>query len=424
MYHLPNLLMPPTVLSVSGLTSYLQSLLEQDEQLVQIWLTGEVSSTSHHRSGLFFVLQDPDEDATLQCVVWSAYLEKLVIEPELGEQVIVLGRIRLYPQRGQYQLMVWQVLPAGEGLRALRYQQLREHLAAEGVFAVERKRPLPLHPQTIGVVTSPQAAAWGDIQRTLRSRYPGLRVLFSPSLVQGDQAAESIVKAIARLEADSRAEVIILARGGGASEDLACFNDERIVRAIAACRIPIISGIGHQRDETLADLAADCFAHTPTAAADLAVPCLADLHLLHQERQVRLLNCLEARLLESQETLNHLQMRLQLLQLDRVLKQELGTISSYRNRLLQAVGYHLRSQQQRYQFLQQKLATLDPREVLRRGYAIARTSEGHVVRRLTSLSQGQALQIQLAEGSAWVKVIHKPSDETSPKQTPLQNQTV
>jgi exodeoxyribonuclease VII large subunit len=310
MDYLPNLLMPPAVLSVSGLTSYLQDLLEQDEQLVQIWLTGEVSSANHHRSGLFFALQDPDEEATLQCVVWKSYLEKLTIMPEPGEQVIVLGRIRLYPQRGQYQLVVWQVLPAGEGLRALRYQQLRERLAAEGMFAPERKRPIPLHPQVIGVVTSPQAAAWGDIQRTLKSRYPGLRVLFSPSLVQGDQAAESIVKAIARLEADHRAEVILLARGGGASEDLACFNDERVVRAIATCRIPIISGIGHQRDETLADLAADYFAHTPTAAADLAVPCLDDLQSFHQERRSRLLHSLEARTLEAQKSLQRFQLRL------------------------------------------------------------------------------------------------------------------
>ncbi|MGB8700178.1 MAG: exodeoxyribonuclease VII large subunit, partial [Thermosynechococcaceae cyanobacterium] len=262
--YFPDLLIPPSVFSISELTGYLQSLLEQNEQLIQIWVTGEVSSAHRHRSGLFFTLQDPDAEATLQCVIWNAYLDKLAIIPEAGEQAIVLGRMRLYPQRGQYQLAVWQVLPAGEGLRSLRYQQLRHRLESEGLFAPERKRPLPSHPLAIGVVTSPQAAAWGDIQRTLKSRYPGLLVLFSPSMVQGDQAPESIVAAIERIEADGRAEVLILARGGGASEDLACFNDERVVRAIAQCQIPVISGIGHQRDETLADLASDHFAHTPT----------------------------------------------------------------------------------------------------------------------------------------------------------------
>jgi exodeoxyribonuclease VII large subunit len=408
MSNLPNLLKPPTVLSVSGLTSYLQSLVEQDEQLVQVWLTGEVSSANRHRSGLFFALQDPDADAMLQCVVWSAHLERLAIVPEVGEQVIVLGRIRLYPQRGQYQLVVWQVLPAGEGLRALRYQQLRDRLAAEGIFDPERKQALPLHPQVIGVVTSPQAAAWGDIQRTLKSRYPGMRVLFSPSLVQGEQAPESIASAIARLEADGRAEVIILARGGGASEDLACFNDERVVRAIVSCSIPIVAGIGHQRDETLADLAADYFAHTPTAAAASAVPCLEDLQILHQERQIRLSQSIEAKVLESQTVLQRLQMRLQRVRPERLLSQELSKVSSYRIRLLQATRYRLRSHQQHQQFLREKLATLDPREVLRRGYAIARTLEGKIVHSATELNTDQTFLLQLEDGSLYAKVIHPP----------------
>jgi exodeoxyribonuclease VII large subunit len=401
----PNLLIPPAVLSVSGFTNYLQSLLEQDEQLAQVWLTGEVSSANRHRSGLFFTLQDPEVEASLQCVIWSSALDTLAIMPEAGEQVIVLGRIRLYPQRGQYQLVVWQVLPAGEGLRALRYQQLRDRLSVEGIFDPEHKRPIPLHPQVIGVVTSPQAAAWGDIQRTLKSRYPGMRVLFSPSAVQGDQAPESIVQAIARLEADGRAEAIILARGGGASEDLACFNDERVVRAIFSCSIPIISGIGHQRDESLADLAADYFAHTPTAAAASAVPCLEDLQVLHQERQIRLSQSVAAKVLESQAVLQRLQMRLQRVHPERLLNQEVNKVSGYRIRLLQATRYRLRSHQQHHQFLQEKLATLDPREVLRRGYAIARTLEGKIVRREAELKPDQTFLLQLQEGSLYAKVI-------------------
>lgn len=406
--HFPSLLTPPTVLSVSGLTSYMQSLLEQDEQLTQVWITGEVSSANRHRSGLFFTLQDPDEEATMQCVAWNAYLDKLAIAPEPGEQIIVLGRIRLYPQRGQYQLVVWQVLPAGEGLRSLRYQQLRNRLEAEGLFDPERKRPLPIHPQVIGVVTSPQAAAWGDIQRTLKSRYPGLRVLFSPSLVQGEQAPESIVHAIERIEADGRAEVLILARGGGASEDLVCFNDERVVRAISECKIPVISGIGHQRDETLADLVADCLAHTPTAAASQAVPRLSDLHLLHQERQIRLQDALELHAAEAQKALSRQRLRLQRLQLDKVLQRESATLATQRHQLLQAATYRLRSQQQHQQLLKQKLETLDPRGVLQRGYAIAQTLEGRIVRRTNGLRKGQTLILQLGDGSIQVKVTDLP----------------
>ncbi len=400
----PALLVPPTVLSVSGLTSYMQSLLEQDEQLMQVWITGEVSSANPHRSGLFFTLQDPDQEATLQCVVWKAYLDKLAIAPVSGEQIIVLGRIRLYPQRGQYQLVVWQVLPAGEGLRSLRYQQLRNRLEAEGLFDPERKRPLPVHPQVVGVVTSPQAAAWGDIQRTLKSRYPGLRVLFSPSVVQGEQAPESIVQAIQRIQSDARAEVLILARGGGASEDLVCFNDERVVRAIADCPIPIISGIGHQRDETLADLTADCFAHTPTAAASQAVPRLSDLRTLHQERQMQLRDVVAARTVEAKKALDRQSLRLKRLQLDRVIQREVITLATQRHQLFQAMTYRLRSQQQHHELLKQKLETLDPRGVLHRGYAIARTIEGTIVRSIRELSADQLLTLQLGEGTVQVKV--------------------
>jgi exodeoxyribonuclease VII large subunit len=402
--YLPNLLVPPAVLSVSGLSSYLQSLLEQDDQLVQIWITGEVSSANRHRSGLFFALRDPDEDAMIQCVAWTSYLEKLAIVPEPGEQVIVLGRIRLYPQRGQYQMVVWQVLPAGEGLRALRYQQLRSRLEAEGLFDLDQKQPIPEHPQAVGVVTSPQAAAWGDIQRTLRSRYPSMQVIFSPSLVQGEQAPESIASAIARIEEDGRAEVLILARGGGASEDLACFNDERVVRAIAQCTIPVISGIGHQRDETLADLVADSFAHTPTAAASQAVPCLSDLLDLHQERQIRLQDALENRELEAHETVGRCRLQLQRLHIDRVLQREVQGLSTAQHQLLQSVTYRLKSQQQHQQLLKQKLETLDPRGVLKRGYAIARTLDGKIVRDSSKLDLDQTLTLNLGDGSITVKV--------------------
>jgi exodeoxyribonuclease VII large subunit len=410
----PALLIPPTVLSVSGLTSYMQSLLEQDEQLMQVWITGEVSSANPHRSGLFFTLQDPDQEATLQCVVWKAYLDKLAIAPEPGEQIIVLGRIRLYPQRGQYQLVVWQVLPAGEGLRSLRYQQLRNRLEAEGLFDPERKCPLPIHPQVVGVVTSPQAAAWGDIQRTLKSRYPGLQVLFSPSVVQGEQAPESIVQAIERIQADGRAEVLILARGGGASEDLACFNDERVVRAIADCPIPIISGIGHQRDETLADLTADCFAHTPTAAASQAVPCLSDLRAIHQERQLQLQAAVTTHTLGAQQALNRQNLRLQRLQLARVIQREATNLAAHRHQLFQAITHRLRSQQQHHELLKQKLETLDPRGVLQRGYAIARTLDGRIVRSTRELNADQVLVLQLGEGMVQVQVSDVLEDVGSP----------
>lgn len=395
--------MTPAPISVAGLTDYIQELL-QDIQLRQVWVTGEVKSASQHSSGLFFSLQDPDSKATIQCVVWKSQLSKLAQVPVSGEQLIVLASLRVYPQRGQYQLNVWQALPAGEGLQALRLRQLRQRLEAEGLFDEEYKQTLPIHPQVIAVVTSPQAAAWGDIQRTLRQRYRGLRVLFSPAQVQGELAAASIVEAIGRVEEDGRAQLLILSRGGGSSEDLACFNDERVVRAIANCSMPIITGIGHQRDESLADLVADVCAHTPTAAAELAVPELERLLSEHQQRK-HSLNEAVTQVLETQASqVQRLQGRLQRLPLDRQIRQEQKAIAQLRQQLLQSTSRHFEQATKHCQFLREKLATLDPESVLKRGYAVVRSNDGTIVRSTSNLVLGQQLQIQLGEGEVKVKV--------------------
>lgn len=402
--NLPNLLVPDTALSVAGLTAYLQALLEQDEQLRQVWLTGEVSSATRYRSGLFFTLQDPDAQAAISCVVWNNQLNRLATVPTAGDQLIILGRIHVHPQRGTYQLIVWQVLPAGEGLRALRYRQLRNRLEAEGLFDPDRKRSLPHHPQTIAVVTSPQAAAWGDIKRTLKRRYPGLRVLFSPALVQGEQAPESIVRAIQRVERDGRAEVLILSRGGGATEDMVCFNDERVVRAIATCKIPVIAGIGHQRDESLADLVADVYAHTPTAAAEQAVPLLADLFVDHQKRVVSLTEAVSEYLDSANHHLDRLKGRLRGLNVDRLIREQVQSIAWRRQRLTQNTHQHMQAAMQHCELLRQKLATLDPNAVLRRGYAVLRQTDGAVARSTADLRVGQELMVQLAQGQVKVTV--------------------
>jgi len=400
----PNSLMPELALSVTGLTDYIQELLEQDEQLLRVWVIGEVSSTNRHRSGMFFTLQDPDSKASIQCVAWSSQLSKLSQLPTTGEQLLVLGSMRVYPQRGQYQLNVWQALPAGEGLQALRSRQLRQRLQAEGLFDQECKRPLPTHPQVIAVVTSPQAAAWGDLQRTLRQRYSGLQVLLSPAQVQGELAPASIVEAIERVEGDGRAQLIIVTRGGGAVEDLACFNDERVVRAIAQCSIPVLTGIGHQRDESLADLVADASAHTPTAAAELAVPELESLMFEHQQRQLALKEALTEVFTASNTRLQQLEERLQRLPIDRQLQQEKQAIAWRRQQLIQATSQHLSRATQHCQLLQQKLATLDPNHVLKRGYAIVRSADGKIARQATDLAPGEELKIQLEEGQVTVTV--------------------
>ncbi|MEG4342021.1 exodeoxyribonuclease VII large subunit [Microcoleus sp. A003_D6] len=377
-------ILPDTALSVAGLTSYLQDLLEGDRNLQSVWLTGEVSNVSHHPSGCFFTLCDTDKSAAIRCVVWNSQRQKLVQIPEKGEQLLVLGSIRVYKNRGEYQLTVVQSLPAGEGLQALRLQQLRSRLNAEGFFDPARKRPIPAHPQIVAVVTSDTGAAWGDIQRTLAQRYPGLRVLLSPTGVQGELAAAAIARAIARVELDGRADVIILGRGGGSAEDLACFNDERVVRAIANCAIPIITGIGHERDESLADLVADKRAHTPTAAAAQAVPILADIYFEHKQRMVNLASAVRARFQAEEEHLQLLQNRL---------------------KRLPATSRTLRQATGKLEVLQEKLSALNPAAVLQRGYAAVIQSDGTIVRTTDGLELGEELTVRLSRGRLKVKIV-------------------
>ncbi|MBD0334234.1 MAG: exodeoxyribonuclease VII large subunit [Cyanobacteria bacterium Co-bin13] len=399
-------------LSVAGLTEYIKAVLEEDSTLRQVWVVGEVSSAKSHSSGLFFTLQDEAGTATINCVVWRSQLPKLANLPEVGAQITVLGSVRVYPQRSNYQLTVWQVLPTGDGLRAMRYRQLRQRLTAEGLFDPECKRPLPRHPKTLAVVTSPQAAAWGDIQRTLGEHHPGLPVIFSPATVQGDQAPASIVRAVQRVVADGRADVLLLSRGGGATEDLDCFNDERVVRAVATCPIPVVTGIGHQRDESLTDLAADVCAHTPTAAVVAAVPALETWLAEHQERVHQATLLMQEALYEADLRRKSLRQRLQRLRLDRQIHQEQAHLQQLQQRLIQAVQVRLRQAEERCTALGEQLTTLDPESVLRRGYALVRAEGGEVVTQTSALSLGQSLTIQLTQGRLTAQITALDADDS------------
>jgi exodeoxyribonuclease VII large subunit len=396
--------MESQAVTVGKLTEYLQLTLESDEYLQNVWVTGEVSSSNPHRSGIFFTLQDSENQSQVSCVVWQGLVPKLQATPARGAEVLVLGSIRLYPQRGQYQLTAWQVLPLGEGLQALQYRQLREKLEAEGLFDRTRKRSLPVHPQIIAVVTSPQAAAWGDLQKTLNQRYPGLRVLFSPATVQGEQAPSSIVRAIERVERDGRAEVLILARGGGSVEELASFNDEGVARTVANCSIPVITGIGHQRDESLADLAADVSAHTPTAAAELVVPELNDLIVQCQERQTELYETVQLYLERSQSRLENLKHRYNKLPISQQLQQQQERVKYKQQRLIQTVRWQVQIAERQQKMLQAKLMALDPQGVLARGYAVVKMEDGAIAERSDRVKIGDKLEIVLAQGKIKVEV--------------------
>ncbi len=383
--------------SIGGLSQYLKALVEEDPQLARLWLVGEVTSANAHAKGLFFTLRDCEGSDTLNCVAWNSAGNPLHHRPQPGDQVLVLGGVRLWTGRSQYQFTVVQCLEAGQGLQALRRRQLEQRLAAEGLFAPERKRPLPCYPRILAVVTSASAAAWGDIRRTLQQRDPSLRVLLSPATVQGAEAPRSIAIALERVVADGRAELVILSRGGGAREDLDCFDDERVVRAIATCPIPVIAGIGHQRDSTLADRVADAQVHTPTAAAELAVPRLIDLQAQQSQRRQRLRVILRQRLDREQRQLQQLRQGLHWPLLRQRLRQEQHLLESLGDRLRGTVRDRLQREQDRLGGLRSLAQALDPEAVLQRGYALVRR-QGQLVRHVADLQTGDRLQLQLGDG--------------------------
>ena len=373
---------PP--ISVAGITFYIKEILEQDSQLQQISVIGEVSSTNLNSGSLYFTLSESDNSASIPCAIWRNTLQNIHHKPQKGEQIIVTGTISFYLPRGNYKLIVNTVYLAGEGIQNLRYLQLRSRLKAEGLFDQKNKRTLPRFPKTLAVVTSDNAAAWGDIKRTIKQRYPLVKILLSLTLVQGEFAPITIIKAIQKVELDGRAEVIILARGGGAIEDLSCFNDERVIRVIADCKIPIITGIGHQRDETLTDLVADYSAHTPTAAAEKVVPNQNQLYDEYYQIVARIIDALRTRLNEEKANLKSL-------------KNRLKNIPQTSITLDKAIV--------KYQILKQKLAALNPRAVLSRGYAVVQKTDGKLVNSTTDLSKDQELIIQLNSGKVKVKIM-------------------
>jgi exodeoxyribonuclease VII large subunit len=404
---------PPTltdrgVLSVAGLTDYLKALIEEDEQLAAIAVFGEVSSANQSGSGLFFTLRDPDTDAKLNAVIWRYLMAQQPVLPQPGQQILVLGKLQVYAPRSDYKIIADRILPLGDGLQALKRQQLSDRLQTEGLFDADRKRPLPSHPQIIGVISSPQAAAWGDIQRTIAQRYPGLQIIFSPAIVQGDLAPASIVQAFARLKRDGRSQVTILARGGGSKEDLAAFDDERIIRAIVESPVPVVTGIGHQRDESLADRVADWCAHTPTAAAERVVPNLADLVSDLQGYRSRLYRSCQTQLDRQRQHLDRLNSASIAQPIQQRLDRERLRLNDLSERLRRALKTRLDRDQRQCEALGDRLAAIDPRAVLRRGYALVRDASGAIVRSAQTVTSGDRLAVQIGETVLQVEVVAEP----------------
>lgn len=378
------------VVTVGLLTSYIRELLESDDLLADLWVEGEIADTFVARSGhIYLTLRDGE--SLLKCVVFRAQAQRLRVSPRPGDHIAAHGRISVYERDGTYQLYVDLLQPAGLGILALQLELLRQQLAAEGLFEPSRKRPIPAMPSCIGVVTSAEGAVWHDIQNVLRRRFPLVHLLLAASPVQGESAPAGIVAALQALQDDGRAQVVIVARGGGSADDLWCFNDERVVRAVFACRIPVVSGVGHETDWTLVDDVADLRAPTPSAAAELCSPSIVDLASRLVDAQRMADRLIRERLDEAADELKEVTSKIERLSpettiagdrtrvdglrlslgqhRDRSVSAARATVGERQARVRRAIRDSLSTRRRSFDLERARLVVLNPGNVLRRGYA-------------------------------------------------------
>ncbi len=368
--------------TVSDLSRFLRALIEAEPLLQSIWVRGEVSNFSRPKSGhWYFTLKD--KTAQLPCVMWRTTAELQVRIPQDGEAVEVHGGLSVYETGGRYQLYVDEIRAGGDGALFQQFMRLKEKLDAEGLFSAERKRALPPRPKRIGIITSPSGAALHDMLQTLSRRYPLAEVILAPAAVQGEDAPFQLIAALKRMNQFVQPDLILLARGGGSLEDLAAFNSEKLARAIAASQAPVICGVGHETDFTLADFAADLRAPTPTAAAELATPNLADL---------------EAALFALTQQLARYS-PLSMMQRER---QRLDEVILRGGRALRQQALLLRAG---LGGLQASLAALNPHAVLERGYAVVSKADGATVSRVGQIAPGEALQVRVSDGRFGARVV-------------------
>jgi exodeoxyribonuclease VII large subunit len=367
--------------TVSDLSRFLRALLESEPLLQNIWVHGEISNLTRPKSGhWYFTLKD--QTAQLPCVMWRSTAELQVRIPKDGDAVDVHGGLSVYPASGRYQLYVDEIRAGGGGVLFQEFIRLKEKLEAEGLFAVERKRSLPPRPKRIGIITSPSGAALQDMLQTLRRRYPLAAVVLAPAAVQGEDAPYQLVAALKHLNQFAQPDVILLARGGGSLEDLAAFNNENLARAITASQAPVVCGVGHETDFTLADFAADLRAPTPTAAAELATPNLADL----------------------QAALVTLTQQLQRVTPRALVFRERQRLDDFELRTERALRQHAVLLRSELSGLQASLAALNPHAVLQRGYAIVSNAAGATVSSAAQVKIGDSLQVQVSDGQFDVEV--------------------
>jgi exodeoxyribonuclease VII large subunit len=395
---------PQRVLSVFELTSQIKDLLEGTFQ--QVWVAGEISNFSRPQSGHCY-LTLKDDRAQIRAVLWRTAASRLRFELEDGLEVICQGSLDVYAPRGSYQLVIRQIEPKGIGALELALRKLKEKLAAEGLFDPARKRPLPRFPRRIAFVTSPTGAAVRDFLEVLRRRWRGADVLVVPVRVQGDGAAQEIAAAIAAVNrfADP-VDCLVVGRGGGSLEDLWAFNEEAVVRAIHASRIPVVSAVGHEIDVTLADLVADVRALTPSEAAELVVPAAEEIMLALHSQQQRLLGALRRRAMLSRSRLDQLAGRRMFRKPFELVHDAARRLDELSVRSLRAARRRLSAARKQADAAANHLDSLSPLAVLGRGYSLTqRLSDGQLIRDAAELAVGDEIATRFARGRVVSQVV-------------------
>lgn len=387
------------ILNVSDLTRLTKELLETSFPL--FWISGEISNFTRAASGhWYFSLKD--DRAQVRCVMFKGRNSLVDRMPREGDLIEARATVTLYEARGDFQLTVEFMQPAGLGRLYEAFEQLKQRLQAEGLFDVSRKQAIPTNPQRIGVVTSPDAAALRDVLTAIRRRYPGMGVVIYPTPVQGKDAAARIAQAIGLADQRQEVDTLLICRGGGSIEDLWSFNEEVVARAVADCRLPTISGVGHETDFTIVDFVADLRAATPTAAAELACPDQSQLRQQVSQARQSLMRTMQSLLRQHAQTLDYLSRRL--VSPAQQLQQQTQTIKQWQHRLTLAMQQQLHRQQRLLQSYANSLQQLNPHQVLARGYAIVKNAQGQAITDTAALSLNEPLQVTLHHGEAEVMV--------------------
>lgn len=384
------------VYSVGQVNRYVKNLFVQDYVLKKVYVKGEVSNCKYHPSGhIYFSLKD--ETGVLSCVMFAGHRRGLSFRMKDGDQVVAGGTVDVYERDGRYQLYAREITQEGEGALYERFLALKRELEEMGMFAQEYKQPIPRFIKTLGVVTAPSGAAVQDIRNISLRRNPYLQIILYPALVQGEGAADSIVKGIQKLD-DFGVDVIIVGRGGGSMEDLWAFNEEKVARAIFDCRTPVISAVGHETDFTIADFAADLRAPTPSAAAELAVDQygkLVDSVLIFRDRLKR---GMDAKLRLARLSLEQLQLRFQYLSPETKIRDQRQLLIDFEEALREAMVQKLKDNRHRLGIYLERFKGLSPLGRLNQGFAFAADKEGRAVTRISQTKPGDLLEISVTDG--------------------------